>query len=257
MTDHIGEYRDYGYAIVRGVFAPVEIARIGAAMDQVYAEGVAHGRSFRHGNLFYNVTTGPDGRPHVPMAQWPSYHQRVLDETRTDPRYLEILRPLIGNNLKQIINQLHWKLPHSRGDFAWHQDSRFRRPDSAYRNLGSSYVQTGLAIDPHNPATGGMRFIPGSRRKMPRWRLPGSIRPRRSTWCSTPEMSPCGTPISSTPRDSIHPTTCAGSTSTAMSAPRIAIAANGRFATGSPCRLAHNSRWSITKTSSTGPNRIT
>jgi hypothetical protein len=162
MTDYVAEYRDRGYAIVRGVFAPAEIARIGAAMDQVYAEGVAHGRSFRHGNLFYNVITGPNGRPHVPMTQWPSYHQRVLDETRTDPRYLDILRPLIGENLKQIINQLHWKLPHSRGDFAWHQDSRFRKPDSAYRNLGSSYVQTGLAIDPHNPATGGMRFIPGS-----------------------------------------------------------------------------------------------
>jgi hypothetical protein len=101
------------------------------------------------------------------MAQWPSYHQRVLDETRTDPRYVEILKPLIGDDLKQIINQLHWKLPHSRGDFAWHQDSRFRRPAEAYRNLGTSYVQTGLAIDPHNPRTGGMRFIPGSHRQGP------------------------------------------------------------------------------------------
>ena len=87
MTDYVAEYRDKGYAIVRGVFAPAEIARIGAAMDQVYAEGVAHGRSFRHGNLFYNVVAGENGAPHVPMAQWPSYHQRVLDQTRTDPRY--------------------------------------------------------------------------------------------------------------------------------------------------------------------------
>lgn len=165
MPDYISDYRDKGYAIVRGVFAPDEVARIGAAMDQIYAEGVAHGRSFRHGNLFYNVIVGEGGTPHVPMAQWPSYHQHVLDETRTDPRFAEILKPLIGGDLKQIINQLHWKLPHSRGDFAWHQDSRFRRPAEAYRNLGSSYVQTGLAIDPHNPRTGGMRFIPGSHRQ--------------------------------------------------------------------------------------------
>jgi len=167
MTDYVSDYRDKGYAIVRGVFAPDEVARIGAAMDQVYAEGVAHGRSFRHGNLFYNVVAGENGQPHVPMAQWPSYHQPVLDATRTDPRFAEILKPLIGGDLKQIINQLHWKLPHSRGDFAWHQDSRFRRPAEAYRNLGGSYVQTGLAIDPHNPHTGGMRFIPGSHTQGP------------------------------------------------------------------------------------------
>jgi ectoine hydroxylase-related dioxygenase (phytanoyl-CoA dioxygenase family) len=165
--DYVTEYRDTGYAIVRGVFAPDDVARIGAAMDQVYAEGVAHGRSFRHGNLFYNVVAGDNGQPHVPMAQWPSYHQNVLDKARTDPRLAAILKPLIGGDLKQIINQLHWKLPHSRGDFAWHQDSRFRRPAEAYRNLGSSYVQTGLAIDPHNPHTGGMRFIPGSHTQGP------------------------------------------------------------------------------------------
>ncbi|MES2095184.1 MAG: phytanoyl-CoA dioxygenase family protein [Pseudomonadota bacterium] len=167
MADHVAEYRKQGYAIVRGVFSPNEIATIGAAVDQVYAEGIAHGRSFRHGNLFYNVMSGPDGRPHVPMVQWPSYHQAVLNAVRTDPRYLAILEPLIGRDLKQIINQLHWKLPNSRGDFAWHQDSRFRRPAAAYRNLATSYVQTGLAIDPHNPLTGGMRFIPESHHEGP------------------------------------------------------------------------------------------
>ena len=165
MADHVADYRTQGYAIVRGVFSAGEIATIGRAIDQIYAEGVAHARSYRHGNLFYTVVAAPDGKPHVPMAQWPSYHQPVLNAVRTDARYLEILEPLIGRDLKQIINQLHWKLPHSRGDFAWHQDSRFRRPAAAYRNLATSYVQTGLAIDPHNPFTGGMRFVPGSHRQ--------------------------------------------------------------------------------------------
>jgi ectoine hydroxylase-related dioxygenase (phytanoyl-CoA dioxygenase family) len=96
------------------------------------------------------------------MVQWPSYHQPVLDRVRLDRRIAAILEPLIGPNLKQIINQVHWKAPGSLGDFAWHQDSRSRRPASAYRNLADSYVQTGLAIDPHGPKSGGMRFIPRS-----------------------------------------------------------------------------------------------
>lgn len=155
-------YARQGYAIVRGLFAGKELDAIGAAIDQIHAEGVRHGRSFRHGNLFYNVAPGADGTPNVRMAQWPSYHQPVLNGVRLDPRFAAVLAPIIGRDLKQIINQLHWKAPGGMGDFAWHQDSRFRRPESAYRNLGSSYVQTGLAIDPHTAESGCMRFIPKS-----------------------------------------------------------------------------------------------
>jgi ectoine hydroxylase-related dioxygenase (phytanoyl-CoA dioxygenase family) len=86
----------------------------------------------------------------------------VLNDVRLDTRFVELLEPLIGDDLKQIINQVHWKVPGSLGDFAWHQDSRFRRPPSAYRNLATAYVQTGLAIDPHSAESGCMRIIPRS-----------------------------------------------------------------------------------------------
>ncbi len=112
----------------------------------------------RHGNL----TSLRAFEPVVRMAQWPSYHKPVLNAVRLDTRIARLLEPLIGPDLKQIINQVHWKARGSLGDFAWHQDSRSRRPASAYRNLASSYVQSGLAIDPHRPESGGMRFIPGS-----------------------------------------------------------------------------------------------
>ena len=157
-TADLAHYWREGYAVVRGFFDPDEIAEIAAATDQLYAEGVAHGRSFRHGNLFYNVAEGTNG-PLVRMVQWPSYHQPVLNRVRLDMRFAELLEPLIGANLKQIINQVHWKAPGSLGDFAWHQDSKSRRPASAYRNLATSYVQTGIAIDPHVPEAGGLRFI--------------------------------------------------------------------------------------------------
>ena len=166
----VEDYERDGYAIVRGLFDAAEIADIAAATDQIHAEAVAHGRSFRHGNLFYNVSPASDGdAPVVRMAQWFSYHQPALDAVRLAPRVAAVLAPLIGGDLKQIINQLHWKAPSTDGkpsaDFAWHQDSRFRKPFEAYRNLGASYVQTGLAIDPHTPESGAMRFVRGSHRR--------------------------------------------------------------------------------------------
>jgi ectoine hydroxylase-related dioxygenase (phytanoyl-CoA dioxygenase family) len=163
-VDHpeIEHYWREGYAVVRGLFGADEIAEIAAAVDQLHAEGVAHGRSFRHGNLFYNVAAGGDGAPLVRMVQWPSYHQPVLNAVRLDRRMAALLEPLIGGDLKQIINQIHWKEPGGQSEFAWHQDCQFREPAEAYRNLGSAYVQTGLAIDPHTPESGCMRFIPRS-----------------------------------------------------------------------------------------------
>jgi ectoine hydroxylase-related dioxygenase (phytanoyl-CoA dioxygenase family) len=157
----LAEYWRDGYTVVRGFFSPDEVSEIAAATDQLYAEGVAHGRCFRHGNLFYNVARATD-ESFVRMVQWPSYHQPVLNAVRLDTRFADLLAPLIGRDLKQIINQVHWKAPGSLGDFAWHQDSKSRRPASAYRNLANSYVQTGLAIDPHTPEAGGLRFIPRS-----------------------------------------------------------------------------------------------
>lgn len=162
-VDYVAQYRRDGYAIVRGFFSAQEVERIGAAADEVHSEGVRHGRSFRHGNLFYNVAAEPDG-PQVRMVQWPSYHQPALNAVRLDPRMAALLAPLIGGDLKQIINQIHWKEPGGKGEFAWHQDCQFREPAEAYRNLGGAYVQTGLAIDPHTPESGCMRFIPRSHR---------------------------------------------------------------------------------------------
>ena len=160
------ELKDYwreGYAVVRGLFSADEIEEIAAAIDQLHAEGVRHRRSFRHGNLYYNVVPADaDDEPLVRMVQWPSYHQSVLNRVRLDTRIARLLEPFIGRDLKQIINQVHWKVKGGLGDFAWHQDSRSRRPASTFRNLATSYVQTGLAIDPHTPDSGGMRFIPRS-----------------------------------------------------------------------------------------------
>lgn len=157
-------YASDGYAIVRGLLDTHEVATIAAAMNQLHAEAIAHGRSFRHRNLFYKLAPAPEagGPPAVRMVQWPSYHQPVLNAVRTDPRMSAVLAPLIGHDLKQIINQVHWKARGPGADFAWHQDSRFRKPYQAYRNLGSSYVQTGLAIDPHGKTSGAMRFVRGS-----------------------------------------------------------------------------------------------
>lgn len=161
----LDHYADQGYAIVRGVFSRAEVAEIEAAFDRHWAQGMAHRASFRHGNLFYRLGRDPRLGKVVRLVQWPSYEDAGLERIRRDPKIFAILEPLLGRDIKQIINQLHWKPPGAEAaDFAFHQDARFRRPQEAYRSLATSYVQTGIAIDPHRRANGAMRVVPGSHR---------------------------------------------------------------------------------------------
>jgi hypothetical protein len=156
-------YAREGYAVVRGFWPAGELAALSDTVEAVRAAALGHGRSFRHGNLFYRLVETPAG-VHVAMAQWACWHFPALDAFRTHPRFFELLGPLLGPDIKQIIHQIHWKARGRGSDFAWHQDSRSRRPAGAYRNLATSYVQTGLALDPHTPESGAMRLIPGSHR---------------------------------------------------------------------------------------------
>jgi ectoine hydroxylase-related dioxygenase (phytanoyl-CoA dioxygenase family) len=158
-------YRSEGFAVVKGVFAPDEVAQLADAFDRIYAEGMDHPKSFRHGNVFYRVAEDANLGHVVRYMQWPSYIDPVLDRFRRDPRMLEIVRPLLGSDIKQIINQMHWKPPGAAAvEFGFHQDIRFRRPRNAYRDAATSYVQTGIAVDPHRRENGAMVFYPGSHR---------------------------------------------------------------------------------------------
>lgn len=163
INEAIERYREEGYAIVRGFFSTSEVRDMAAAFGHHWSVGMEHRASWRHGNLFYRLGQDANLGKVVKMVQWPAYADAALEKIRRDPRWLPLLKPLLGQDIKQIINQMHWKPPGAAAaEFAFHQDVKSRRPRIAYRNLPGSYVQTGIAIDPHRAANGAMRILPGS-----------------------------------------------------------------------------------------------
>jgi ectoine hydroxylase-related dioxygenase (phytanoyl-CoA dioxygenase family) len=161
--DHIAFYHEFGYAVIKGVFGPEDVQALGQAFDRVQAQALGHGSSYRHQNVFFRVVQDRALGRIVRYVQWPSYFDEVLARYRTDRRLLDIVAPILGTDLKQIINQMHWKPPGAEMvEFGYHQDIRFRRPRAAYRAPAQSYVQTAIAIDPHRRENGAMTFYPGS-----------------------------------------------------------------------------------------------
>jgi len=168
---HVEQYWAEGYTIIRDVFSPHEVAQMSTVVDRWKFTGQLLGKTWRKQNtvIWVDQTHGSDasGSNVVRGMQWPSYHDPVMDHYRTDPRLLMILEPLIGVNIKQVINQLHWKQPGSKVTWPLHRDVRSRQPVEDFDDLMLAWVQTGIAIDPHRRANGAMQVVPGSHRDYP------------------------------------------------------------------------------------------
>jgi len=163
--DHVSRFRADGYAVVRGVFDAAEVAALAGAFDRIHAEAMARGRSWRDRNTLFRMADDAALGRVLRFVQWPGWIDATLERVRRDPRLLAILEALIGRDLKQIINQMHRKPPGAAmAEFGFHQDSRSRHPREAYRDLARSYIQTGIAVDPHRAENGAMIMVPGSHR---------------------------------------------------------------------------------------------
>src|SRR3546814_2019443 len=115
--DYLGQCEAEGYAVLRGVVTAGEAAEMAAAFDRIQARALAGGRSWRDRNTFFLLGDDEKLGRVLRFAQWPAWIDPALERVRRDPRLLEILAPLIGRDLKQIINQPHWKPPGARAEF--------------------------------------------------------------------------------------------------------------------------------------------
>ena len=162
-------YERDGYAIVRGVFPSSDVEALRARFDAWRAEMLErHESTFVQGNHRVWVGAagaqggeGPSQRV-LRGVQWPSYQDPVLDAYRTHPRLYALVSALLGSDVKQVINQMHWKQPGSLTQWRYHQDVRSRKPEAAFRQLFSSYINLGIAVERCTEETGAMRLVPRS-----------------------------------------------------------------------------------------------
>ena len=97
---------------------------------------------------------------------WAGAHEKNLLDFGADLRILEPVSQLLGTNeMDQLINQIHFKMPGDDIEFEWHQDSQHRGYGTAdwtdVNGLGS-YVQTLVAIDEVTADKGPVKFVAGS-----------------------------------------------------------------------------------------------
>jgi ectoine hydroxylase-related dioxygenase (phytanoyl-CoA dioxygenase family) len=166
MHSFVDELRSEGYAVIRGFLTPAETEEIAAEVDRLYADGLKHHATYRHKNLLFEILDDPKAQRRVVLqAHWTAWISPLMERMRRSDKYLAVLKPFLGDDVKQISHQVHWKPPGAKYTFyRFHQDARFREGKSKDFDHLQSTVTTGLAIDRQTAANGALRVIPRSHR---------------------------------------------------------------------------------------------
>ncbi|MGF1611929.1 MAG: phytanoyl-CoA dioxygenase family protein [Kiloniellales bacterium] len=157
------QYREEGYAVVRGFVEGDALQRLQQETRAVYEEGLKHHATFRHGNLSFQIL--PEShfdRRYVIQAYWFAWINAYFEAFRRNPDYLLLLEGLLGRDIKQIAQQIHWKPPGANvTGYRFHQDLRFRKQSDAQQIVAAT-VTTGLAVDRATRENGCLRVVPRS-----------------------------------------------------------------------------------------------
>lgn len=160
------QYREEGYTMIRGFLDPIEVAEARAHAAHAYAEGMKHPGSWRHRNVMFEVYPAERfGQRYVVQAHWPAWYDPWFETFRRRPDYLAVLEPILGPDIRQVAQQIHWKPPGAnQTGYRMHQDVRFRNK-AAYSDVELNTVNTGLAIDRSTVENGCLSVFPGSHKR--------------------------------------------------------------------------------------------
>lgn len=165
MLKNLESFRENGFCIHRKVLDRSIVEELLCEADRLHALGARHQSTTEEGPVRWIFT----GTPNAPILRGLQNGYRIsslLERVRTHPSVYTAIKPLIGQEIDTIVHSLFWKPPgESDTVIAYHQDAVFRKPRERFRNLDTSYVQCGIALDPHGPENGGMKFVLGSHRR--------------------------------------------------------------------------------------------
>jgi len=160
----VDTYRRDGVTVIKGVFAQDETNEIRSAAYMILAHLSKIGESgYKHRALETIKTNGVESPA---LIFWSTLASEPLNRYRTDERLQKIVTAILGPNVKQLNNQLYYRLPGDGDSFAWHQDIMFRSPRIEYPGIveQDAYLQTAIIVDRMWAGNGGIEFVLGSHR---------------------------------------------------------------------------------------------
>lgn len=150
------EYAEKGVAVIPSVFTEEECDRIKEEAyrvtdDQIEAAGYGHVPS----EQAYNKKS---------LIFFPALASAYLNAIRIDERMQAVVRTFLGDDVRQINNQIYFREQGDLDTFAWHRDTIFREGDLFDSDVATDYLQTVIAVDEITEDNSPVEFIEGSHR---------------------------------------------------------------------------------------------
>lgn len=147
-------YQQNGVVVIPNVFTEKECDKIKSAAYDVKDEHIkAAGYPHQPSETAYNKRS---------LIFFPALADAYLNQIRTDIRLAVLARQFIGNDIKQINNQVYFREAGDKDQFAWHRDIMFREPHLFNQDVAEDYFQTIIAVDDITEHNGAIEFIEGS-----------------------------------------------------------------------------------------------
>ena len=148
------EYEHKGVVVIPSVFTEEECDRIkseayGVTDDQIKVAGYKHVPS----EQAYNKKS---------LIFFPTLANTYLNDIRIDERMQNLVRIFLGDDVRQINNQIYFREQGDLDTFAWHRDTIFREGHVFTSNLATDYLQTVIAVDDITEDNSPVEFITGS-----------------------------------------------------------------------------------------------
>ena len=141
-------------AYIPQVFGKAEMDRLRLfAFENLGSLG---GQPYRSGERLQEVHDSRFGWPAIWF--WPSISSTWFDEVRSDTRIQSIVQHILGDDVRQLNNQLYYRMQGDGDAFNWHQDNLFRKGMSESFDPGTDYLQTIIAVDSVDKRNGGLYF---------------------------------------------------------------------------------------------------
>ena len=141
--DHVGQYKDAGYTILPGFFAPAEAAALKREVDRWVTAGLPR-----------DVSNPASKRNLQLIPLWP--HSRLFRALPFHPKVVAAVSALLGDPVAKILDQMFYKPPGDGMGTNWHTDNAYFRIPDPIRGCAMW-----IAIDDATKENGALKVIPG------------------------------------------------------------------------------------------------
>lgn len=154
MNNYKEIYEANGVVVIPNVFTIEECNEIKRQAYKVKDEEIiSAGYPHQPSEIAYNKRS---------IIFFPALCNSYLNKIRIDYRMSTLVKEFIGNNIRQINNQVYFRESGDYDQFAWHQDIMFRESHIFNDDVESDYFQTIIAVDDITEDNGAIEFIEGS-----------------------------------------------------------------------------------------------